>query len=678
MHHLTNVIFHIINTFLLFLVLERMTGAVWKSAAVAALFALHPLHVESVAWVSERKDVLSTLFWMLTMMGYSRYVESRTVLRYLLVVLFYVLGLLAKPMLVTLPFVLLLVDFWPMKRASFPGAKKMRENTDCGTSSSGQSWTRPSTLLIEKVPLIVLALMSSVVTIYAQGSRGAIASQESLPMGYRITNAVFSYAGYLRKMIWPFDLAVFYPYPDSTAGFPIVIATILLLLVSLAAVLTARRFPYIFTGWFWYVGTLVPVIGIVQVGSQAMADRYTYVPLIGVFIVIVWGLSDICERLRFHKAVPGALALLVITLLVAATWVQAGFWKNNETLFSHALKVTRDNAMAHINLGLALAQRGDMAGAIVHYRESIRIVPLNAKAYINLGEALGEINEQESAVENYHNALNIDPHSAVAHAGLATLLAGMDRPEEAISHFKEALKIDPNNTDIRNNLGNVLLQQGDLDGAIGQYAQAVEIDHHQAEAYNNLGTAYVHKGDLRKSIENYQKALRERPDYADAKENLTHARSNMKILEGQAVRLHELIKADPLNPVLHTRLGDVYRQLGDHDEAIRHYRETVSLRPGSSQAMFGLVLEYSGIHEYAKALEVLQDMKRIRPGDPEIYYNIACIYAKQNMVKESIAWLEQAMEKGFQDWKLIKKDPDLINIRDTGYFEELMRKAPRK
>jgi tetratricopeptide (TPR) repeat protein len=669
MHHLTNVVFHIINAILLFLVLERMTGAIWKSAAVAALFALHPLHVESVAWVSERKDVLSTFFWMLTMMGYFWYVKSRTVSRYLIVVLFYILGIFSKPMLVTLPFVLLLLDFWPLKRL-YPFQTNSTDDIHAG---EGSRWSGLSVIILEKIPLIVLALISSGITICAQGSGGAVVSREFLPMSIRISNAITSYIAYLGKMIWPLNLAIFYPYPESVSTLWTVLSTFFLLLISIAATLVVKKYPYLFVGWFWYLGTLVPVIGIIQVGSQSMADRYTYIPLIGVFIMIVWGLADLFERLRHGEAVLGVISTAVFALLMVATWVQVGFWKNNETLFRHALQVTKNNAIAHINLGLALFDNGDVDGAIRNYRDGLRISPFNPKAYVNLGEALVEHKEPASAIENYLNALKIDPQNAGAHTGLATVLAGMGNTDEAIRHFNEALRVDPHNIEAHNNLGNLMLHKGNLDEAIRHYTEAISINPHQAEAYNNLGTAYMHKGNLKKAIENYQEAVREMPDYAEARENLNNARINLRILEGQIAKIQELIKADPQNPALHTKFGDILRKQGEYDEAVANYRKAISIQPKYIQAMYGLVIVYSSSQEYAKALDVLQHIRQIQPGNSEVYYNIACIYAKQNMTNESISWLKQAIEKGFNNWDLIKKDPDLNNIRNMAYVNELMK-----
>jgi len=707
MHHLTNVIFHIFNTMLLFIVLKRMTGAIWKSAALAALFALHPLHVESVAWISERKDVLSTFFWMLTMMGYLWYVHNRSIQRYLVVVFSYILGLISKPMLVTLPFVLLLLDFWPLNRL---GTFKTVSMDGCnGKDKEGYEgrWSGLSSVILDKIPLIVLAMISSGVTFYAQRSWGAVSTLESLGLGARIANAIVSYVAYLEKMLWPFHLAIFYPYPDAIDPIVVILCALLLFLISAVALFVVKKLPYLMVGWLWYLGTLVPVIGIVQVGSQSMADRYTYIPFVGIFLMIVWGFADLFGRWRYGKAFFGVASAAVFALIMVAAWVQVGFWKNSETLFSHALDVTGNNYVAHNSLGLALFDRGDVDGAISHYRESLRINPAFSKAYINLGVALAEykkdaegalecyskglqldsgnvsahnnlgklldgLGRTDEAVKYFNEALRLKPDNVDAHTGLGTLLEGMGRTDEAIQHFNEALRINPDSVETLNNLGNVMLHKGNHDEAIRHYTRALKINPHQAEVYNNLGTAFIHKNNLNMAIEYYMAALKEDSGYAPAVKNLKSARINEKILKRSIIKIQEVIKSNPKDPALYTKLGGIYQHLGEYDEAIVQYQKAISLQPEMNQALYGLVLVYSSSQEYTKALDVLQNMRQSRPDSPEIYYNIACVYAKQNMVNESIVWLQQAVEKGFHDWKLLENDHDLENIRDTEYYENVI------
>jgi tetratricopeptide (TPR) repeat protein len=454
MHHLTNVIFHILNTLMLFFVLKRMTGTLWRSAAVAALFALHPLHVESVAWISERKDVLSTFFWLLTMMGYVWYVQRCTVRRYLVVVLSFVLGLLSKPMLVTLPFVLVLLDFWPLKRWD-PFLSGSINNDQCKRTLRSRYKQQAFPILIaEKIPLIVLALVSSVITFYAQKSGGAVSSVDSIAIGTRLANAITSYAAYLDKMIRPYNLAVFYPYMDAFNFVTVSLSALLLILITTVVLLAVRKKPYLAVGWLWYLGTLIPVIGIVQVGSQSMADRYTYIPLIGVFVMIVWGIVDLLGRQRYGKTVLRT-ATLVFPLFIWVSWVQAGLWKNNETLFMHALDVTKNNYIMHYNLGITLYEQGDVDGAVREYQESLKIKPDLAEAHNNLGSIV--------------------------------LLKGY--PDVAIRHYLESLRVNPYQTDIYNDLGAAYLRKGNIPRAIECFQEAIREKSDNAEAIRNLEIA---------------------------------------------------------------------------------------------------------------------------------------------------------------------------------------------
>jgi tetratricopeptide (TPR) repeat protein len=606
LHHLTNVIIHLFNAILLFIVFQKMTGTVWKSAAVAALFALHPLHVESVAWISERKDVLSTFFWMLTMMGYIWYLQQRNTRRYLIMVFFYILGLLSKPMLVTLPFVLLLMDFWPLNRLA-----TVAQGTGVSSGRTKNSlWShiwQPATsvCLMEKIPLIVLATIASGMTIFAQHNDQAIVSLGRVSLGARIMNAITSYVTYLEKMVLPLDLAVFYPYLHAFHPVKIILYLLILILVTALVLYFSKRIPYLIVGWFWYLGSLIPVIGIVQVGDQSMADRYTYIPLIGIAIIVVWGLSDLFNRWRYGNIALWTSSAAAVALLMWSTWIQAGYWKNSEILFRHALDATKDNYLAHYDLGIALYDKGEVEGAIAQYQET----------------------------------LQINPHISGAHT----------------------------------NLGNIMFLQGNPDQAINHYQVALQLNPHQANVYYNLGTVYYRKGNMKKAIASLQKAIIERPDYPEAIQKLGIAQNDLANQEALMSRIRVLMKQEPVNPALYVKLGDVFRQQEDYGGAVDQYQKALSLQPQSIQAMYGLVFVYSTRHHYAKALNVLQNIRQLQPNNPEVYYNIACIYAKGNKTGESIAWLNQAIDKGFKDWDLIKKDRDLENIRNSSYVIELMK-----
>ena len=441
-HHVTNLLFHIVNTLLLFLILNRITGAFWQSAFVAALFALHPLRVESVAWVAERKDVLSTFFWMLTMWAYIRYVERTGIKTYFLVLLFFALGLMAKPMLVTLPFVLLLLDYWPLGRLQLCQSNKDRWLNIRETTAIHLIW--------EKIPLFALTAVSCVVTFYAQ--LGPIASLDKLTVDVRVTNALVSYVSYIGKMIWPLKLAVFYPHPGMLPMWRAAGAGLLLVCISVLVIRAGRRTPYLAVGWLWYLGTLVPVIGFVQVGVQSMADRYTYVPLIGLFIMIAWGFADLVARWRYQRLALATCTGVVLLVFSICAWSQVGHWQNSITLFQHTLGVTKNNYLAHYNLGKAYGEIGRFKEEFEAYQEAIRINPCFARAHYNIGVLFGRMGNYREELQAYNKAIYLKPDHAKAHCNLGVAYAQMGHYSKAISVFKEALRLSPNDKMAQQNL----------------------------------------------------------------------------------------------------------------------------------------------------------------------------------------------------------------------------------
>jgi Tfp pilus assembly protein PilF len=539
-HHVTSLLFHIANTLLLFWVLKRMTGRLWASSFVAALFALHPLHVESVAWVSERKDVLSTFFWMLTLWAYLRYVEQRVITRYLLTILFFAVGLLSKPMLVTLPFVLLLLDYWPLGRFSF-GQGAVHSPNAQPSSGRNQGSVPLRFLVLEKVPFFVLSAISSLLTFFVQRSGGAVGSLERLPMETRSANAIVSYAHYIEKLVWPRNLAILYPYPDMIAVGQVALAGILLFGISVFVFRWARKRPYLPVGWLWYLGTLVPVIGLVQVGTQAMADRYTYVPLIGLFIMIAWWIPDMLARWRYRKTSLAISAVLLLSIFMVVTNLQIQKWHDNIRLFTHTLKVTNRNALIHYNLGIALSAQKKDREAMAHYKEALWIDPNCVEAYNNLGLTLVRQGENEEAMAHYTEALRIDPKHAKTHNNLGILLARQGKIEEADAHFTQALRTKPDFAEAHYNLGTLLARQGRIEEAGAHFAQALRIKPDYAEAYNNLGNVLAKQGKIEEAAAHYTKALRIKPDLAEA-----HFSLGMAYLmignRGSALKEYEILK----------------------------------------------------------------------------------------------------------------------------------------
>jgi len=479
-HHLTNVFIHTASTLLLFLLLTQITAAPWQSLFVAALFALHPLHVESVAWVAERKDVLSGFFWLLTLLFYAGYVRHGQLKYYLLTFFSFVLGLMSKPMLLTFPLVMFLFDYWPLGRFSFQCWK--------GRGAGGVSF---GSLVKEKIPFLFCSALSAMITLYAQGKGGTMSSLDVVPLANRIANALVAYAKYIEKTLWPSDLAFFYPFPLSLPLWQAFGSCALLILIFIATIHLRQRKPYLIVGWLWFLITLIPVIGLVQVGGQAMADRYTYIPLIGLFIMIGWGVPDLLRgfRLRYRSAILVTLSGLVIIALSAATWKQLGYWKDDISLYQHTLNITANNYIIFNNLGIALAERGEVDAAIQSYQEALRIWPKSANAHTNLGAALMSQGKFQEAIRHYDEALRLRPDYPLARINLSkalnnagVALAHQGKLDEAIRYFKEALRIDPEFADGYFNMGITLARMNRMDEAAEQFIYVLRLTPDSAEA----------------------------------------------------------------------------------------------------------------------------------------------------------------------------------------------------
>lgn len=552
-HHLVNLFFHLANTVLLFLALQWMTAARWQSAFVAALFALHPLHVESVAWIAERKDVLSTFFWFLTLMAYVHYTRRPGGLRYLAVCLAFTLGLMAKPMLVTLPLTLLLLDFWPLGRTPYWQKDDSTPQTDEAEGKKKKKKAKkpakdgeasfPWSLVYEKIPLFALTALSCAVTLYAQ--KYAMIPLERLSFYERVANALVSYVRYILKMFWPLDLAPFYPH-SPWPTWVTVAAGILIAGITFLAFRKMRSLPYIAVGWFWYLGTLFPVIGIVQVGGQAMADRYTYVPLIGLFIILAWGVSDLAEKTRSRGIVLAVPACVVIMALMVTTWLQVQRWRDSVTLFSHAVAATENNYKAHNLLAIALMFQGKLDEALHHSKESLRIQPLNADLYIQKGNILLDMGRSEEAKDNYRRALQLDPNSESAYYNLGVVFHDEGNTDGAIAEYRRAIKIRGTHFPAHMKLAEALMGKGQVDEALQVYIRAAALQPRTAEIYYNMGNGLVAQGRLDDAVAQFERAIRYKPDYARA----------------------------------HNNLGSVLLMKKKPDEAIAHFEEALRLDPG--------------------------------------------------------------------------------------------------
>jgi len=575
-HHLTNVLLHVANTLLLFALLRQMTGATWRSAAAAALFAWHPLRVESVAWVAERKDVLSAFFWLLTMIAYVRYANEskvqgpRSKVFYTLSLACFALGLMAKPMLVTLPFVLLLVDYWPLGRIS-----NFRFEI---SNRRASGW-----LLLEKVPFFLLAVVSSAVTFFVQKRGGAVSSLNVLTIGQRLANALVSYFRYVGKLLWPVNLSVLYPHPRSWPVWLIIAAGVFLAGVSVAVILAARRKPYLAVGWFWFVGCLVPVIGLVQVGVQSMADRYSYVPGIGLLIMICWGVPELSRSPGSQRIVSaGCVTALVLCML--ATFFQIQYWKNSLTLFGHAVEVTSNNYLAYNNLGFFLDHDGKMDEAMTNYQKSIAINPNYEEAQNNMGYVLAEKGRHAEAVNYYLAALRIQPGLAEAHNNLGNALAELGKSDEALAEYQRTLELKPDHADAHNNIGIALAMRGRFDEAVLHLKEAIRLRPSYASAHSNLGNAFAVQHKLDEAAREYQIALALKPDDAQAHNNLGNVLSEQGRLDDAAKQYTRALELKADNPEANYNLGMVLLQQGKRDEALKHFQEALRLRPSYAEA----------------------------------------------------------------------------------------------
>jgi len=541
--HLTNILFHAANTVLVFLLFRCLTGTHWQSAVLAGLFGWHPLHVESVAWVAERKDVLSTFFWSLAIWRYARFAQQlaagskRWPNEYILALLFFALGLMCKPMVVTLPFALLLLDYWPLRRIE-PGNLIAQR-------------ARLTRLVCEKIPFLMLAAGASALAIALQLQSRAMVSLASLPIGARISNALVAYARYLEKTFWPVDLANPYPLTGHLPWGQVLAAGALVMGLLVLAVLTARKRPYGLVGWLWFLGTMIPVIGLVQVGGQAMADRYTYIPLLGVFWIVVWAAADLITRWRLPGGVVALASLLVLGTCAVRTRAQLDHWRDGESLFRHTIAITRNNSVALDSLGVALQNNGRLDRAVFYYLRALEITPAYKNALENLDDALARLEAANAATNNPHVLTRrTGADYANAHNTLGLGLAMNGKLDEAIKHFQKALDYDPDNMNARSNLGRALALQGRLDEAIGQCEQVLRRSPHHPGANNILGFALLKQGRWDEAVAPLREALQYGPDNAEA----------------------------------HFNLGQALAAMGQRDEAITHFKEALRLDPNQPGA----------------------------------------------------------------------------------------------
>jgi tetratricopeptide (TPR) repeat protein len=681
-HHLTNVLLHAANTVLLFLVLSWMTGGLWRSAIVAALFGWHPLHVESVAWVAERKDVLSGFFFMLTLLAYVRYVEKsetrnpkseasqksefwkRSVF-YALALLFFALGLMSKPMVVTLPFVLLLSDFWPLRRIQFPIA----------------DYRTIFDLLREKVPFLALTTIACILTVIAQAQAHSVASTAGLHMLSRITHALVAYLHYIGVIFWPRHLAIYYPYKLSVPPMEVLGSGLVLGIISMVALRFARKYPSLLVGWLWFLGMLVPVIGLVQVGEQAWADRYTYLPSFGLFVAVVWGIwelfqsqssecSAVLDRAsgdavrtphptfaemvgRGVLTAPGILMIgMAVTLVILAS-LQLRYWTNTRTLFEHTANVTRNNYMAVTLLGSLDAKEGKLVEAIERYKTALSWKSDYPEAHFFLGNAFDRQGKLDEAISEYKKALGFKPIQEETHILLGVALAKQKRYDEAVSHYRVALELNPESAVAHNNLARVLHTQGRFDEAIEHYSAALRLDPGLAEAHNNVGILLLAQGKLIHGVTELREAVRLSPDNRESAYNLATGLNQQGEWSEAAELLMKLVSRAPDDPNAHYQLGVSLSHLQKTREAMSHFASALLIRQDFPDALDGLawILATAPAAEYRNGIQAVGMAERAceltAQKDAAKLKTLAAAYAEVGNFAKAIAAATNAVQTAF-------------------------------
>ncbi|MGB8356481.1 MAG: tetratricopeptide repeat protein [Chthoniobacteraceae bacterium] len=637
-HVLTNVLLHGVTAIVLFLVLWRMTGALWRGAFVAAVFAIHPLRVEAICWISARGDVLDAFFFVLTLgayLGYVRRPQSRV--RYWAVALVFALGLMAKSMIVTLPFVLLLLDYWPLNR--FPKGAKQEDFLRAGRR-----------LVVEKIPLFVLAVMSCVATVLA--TRGVhVDGIENDSILQRVCNALISYAIYLRQMVYPAGLAI--PYITPVHGVSYAQAGLALLVlagISYAAWYLRRMRPWLAVGWLWYVGMLAPVTGIVQISYYSHADRYTDLPQIGLGVIVAWGVAEMCAGLSYRRILLGGVSAAAIVAMVMCARVQASYWHDDETLWRHAIACTADNYMATSNLGNALLKNGQADEAMATYRKAMEINPEYAVPYYNMGLALFQKGDVDDAIANYEKAIAKDADYADPENNLGNALMQKGAVDEAISHYRRAAEIKPGLAEVQYNLGGALMQKGATDDAVASYQKAIELEPGYAEAECKLGDVFLRGGRTEQAIAHYQRAIEMRPGFVEAETNLGTAFVQKGEIDQGIAHYQKAVGLKPEFAEAHYDLANAFLQRGEEGEALAHFQRVLELQPqniqaGNNMALLLATSTNGAIRNGGKAVDLAERMNRIAGGrQPVILVTLAAAYAEAGRFPKAVETAQRALQ----------------------------------
>jgi len=724
MHHMENVMLHILNSILLFSALYKMTGAIWRSAFAAMLFAVHPLNVESVAWIAAKKNVLSTFFFMLTVLAYIHYANKPLIRRYIPVALLMFIGVLTKPMLVTLPCVLLLLDFWPMGRLDYSGTRDYSSSPD---SLCRFKATSAKLLIAEKIPLFCISILVVLITLIGlKLSPAGLQSDSIIPFTYRLGNAAIAYLKYIYKLFWPHNLALFYPMPFKIIGWHAVYATICLLIITGTAAMLSKRWPFFIVGWLWFLGTLFPAIGFVQGGVwPEMADRWAYIPAIGLFLIFSWGGAAIFKWLNFKKFFPALISVSIIVALMIVSHHQLTYWSDNKKLFQHTFDITENNYFISYGLAEIAYEQKDYDLAIMHYEFCIQNLTTDecntddinhadlARIYLThskLAEMYMEKNLFKKADDHLKAAIanckDSNKNKAVLLKKRGDAYLAQNKPDVAITYYEQALQANSSFIELNNNIGIAFLQLKQHDSAARSFNRILESAPYHVEANINMGIALTHLNQIDKAIAHYQTAIQYAPENAEANNNIgilymekeqfadaekhfkaaltlspdyTSAQTNLKKLQAlrQAKRPfenNEQTDQRPNSPESFYLQGLFYQNAGQFIEAREAFQSAIQLNPKHVDARFRIAVIYSQQARYSEAINELKQLIAIKPDTPALYYNIACLQARQNNSEDAVEWLKKALNHGYANWDHIKTDPDLENIRGSSSFKTLLNK----
>jgi tetratricopeptide (TPR) repeat protein len=663
-YHLVNLALHVANTLLLFLLLWRFTAAMWASAIVAAFFGWHPLHVESVAWISERKDVLSTLFWLLTMWAYGEYAKRRHPGWYAGMLILFVLGLMAKAMLVTLPFVLLLMDVWPLRRLELQAPGWLKET---------------KRLVLEKLPLFAIAASASYVTFVAQA--GAVRRIEEWMLTERFENALISYVRYLGKTFWPVDLAVFYPHPRAEwPGWQVITAASLLVIISLLTFIWARKRPYVFAGWWWFVGTLVPVIGIVQIGSQSIADRYMYVPSIGLFLLVVWGLRELTAAKRPRKVAASAITVAALISCGVLTARQVQHWKNDLTLFLHAERITPPNIVTLDHLITGLLYHGRTNEARARVRQVMAVAPHEYFTWWHAGNMFAAEGDLDKAIEHYQRGLHLNPDCPELNSQIGMALHKQGRFRDAIEHYRRAMERGGSQeTEI--NLANALVGVSEAGSAVAEYTAMMRRQPDAARLHSDLGAIYVQKGQFEDAAKHLREAVRLKPDYGEAHLRLGMALGGERKFVEATEHLEKAAKLNPNDPVPHQWLALAWTELSDMEKVFAEYRQVIRLKPDLAPALNNLAWLLATnpegkFRDGKAAVELAERACEITKRQQPVFVGtLAAAYAEAGRFEDAVTTAEQAMTlaKSVGQKEVVDKNRELLKLYRAG---QPWREAP--